>query len=136
MSDAHPPLWQRLAWYACGALVLILLPVVKYSQTWGTLPRPQKLALLVALAAFGTACLVSLFVDRLASWSTATKALVRSFAVVGLFLIAAVAVSISLPRYLLIPLVLAMAVILPLAMLPSIKGAIVGLQWARRLHGF
>jgi uncharacterized protein (DUF983 family) len=29
-----------------------------------------------------------------------------------------------------------LAVILPLAMLPSIKGAIVGLQWARRLHGF
>jgi uncharacterized protein (DUF983 family) len=34
--------------------------------------------------------------------------------------------------YTMIPL----AVILPLAMLPSIKGAIVGLQWALRLHGF
>jgi len=29
-----------------------------------------------------------------------------------------------------------LAVILPLLMLPSIKGAIVGMQWARRLHGF
>jgi uncharacterized protein (DUF983 family) len=29
-----------------------------------------------------------------------------------------------------------LAVILPLIMLPSIKGAIVGMQWARRLHGF
>ncbi len=28
------------------------------------------------------------------------------------------------------------AVILPLLMLPSIKGAIVGLQWATRMHGF
>jgi uncharacterized protein (DUF983 family) len=28
------------------------------------------------------------------------------------------------------------AVILPLIMLPSIKGAIVGLQWANRMHGF
>lgn len=29
-----------------------------------------------------------------------------------------------------------LAVILPLAMLPSIKGAIVGLQWATRMYGF
>lgn len=28
------------------------------------------------------------------------------------------------------------AVILPLALLPSIKGGIVGLQWANRMHGF
>jgi uncharacterized protein (DUF983 family) len=31
---------------------------------------------------------------------------------------------------------LPLAVILPLAMLPSIKGAIVGLQWALKMHGF
>lgn len=29
-----------------------------------------------------------------------------------------------------------LAIILPLAMLPSIKGAIVGLQWAQHMHGF
>ncbi|GLQ57511.1 DUF983 domain-containing protein [Devosia nitrariae] len=29
-----------------------------------------------------------------------------------------------------------LAIILPLLMLPSIKGAIVGLQWALRMHGF
>jgi uncharacterized protein (DUF983 family) len=28
------------------------------------------------------------------------------------------------------------AIILPLVLLPSIKGAIVGLQWANRMHGF
>lgn len=28
------------------------------------------------------------------------------------------------------------ALILPLLMLPSIKGAVVGLQWANRMHGF
>ena len=28
------------------------------------------------------------------------------------------------------------ALILPLAMLPSLKGAVVGLQWANRMHGF
>lgn len=28
------------------------------------------------------------------------------------------------------------AILLPLIMLPSIKGAIVGMQWAHRMHGF
>ena len=28
------------------------------------------------------------------------------------------------------------AVILPIVMLPSVKGAIVGLQWANKMHGF
>lgn len=118
MSDVHPPLWQRLAWYACGALVLLLLPVLKYAELWGTLGRAQKLALLVGLGAFGTACLLSLFADRSASWSTAGRSLVRSFAVLSLFLIGAAVVSISLPRYLLIPLVIAIALIVPLAISP------------------
>ncbi|MDB5528694.1 MAG: hypothetical protein JWR51_1797 [Devosia sp.] len=34
--------------------------------------------------------------------------------------------------YTLVPL----AIVLPLAILPSIKGAIVGMQWAARMHGF
>lgn len=31
---------------------------------------------------------------------------------------------------------LPLAIVLPLAILPSIKGAVVGLQWANRMHGF
>jgi uncharacterized protein (DUF983 family) len=31
---------------------------------------------------------------------------------------------------------LPLALILPLVLLPSIKGAVVGLQWANRMHGF
>ena len=29
-----------------------------------------------------------------------------------------------------------LSIVMPLAMLPSIKGAVVGLQWSRRMHGF
>ena len=29
-----------------------------------------------------------------------------------------------------------LALLMPLAMLPSIKGGVVGLQWANRMHGF
>lgn len=118
MADVHPPFWQRLAWYACGALVLLLLPVLKYAELWGTLGRAQKFALLVGLAAFGSACLLSLLVDRSAGWSAAGRTLIRSFAVLCVFLIGAAVLSIALPRYLLIPLVVAIAVIVPLAISP------------------
>jgi uncharacterized protein (DUF983 family) len=36
----------------------------------------------------------------------------------------------------LLALLVLLAIVLPLAMLPSIKGAVVGLQWAQRMHGF
>jgi cytochrome c2 len=118
LSEVHPRLWQRLAWYACGALALSLLPVLKFAELWGTLGRPQKLALLVGLGAFGSACLLSLLLDRSPGWPAAGRSLVRSFAVLGVFLIGAAAVSLSLPRYLLIPLVIATALIVPLAISP------------------
>jgi cytochrome c2 len=116
-------LWRRLAWYACGALILALLPVAKYAELWGTLPRPQKLALVVTVAAFGAACLLSLSFDRTASWSSVRHSLLRSFAVLGVFLIGAIAVSISMPRYLLLPLVIAIAVIVPAAVSPIARRA-------------
>jgi cytochrome c2 len=114
--------WRRLAWYACGASILALLPVAKYEELWGTLPRSQKLALLVAVASFGAACLLSLWFDRVATWSSVRHAIVRSFAVLGLFLIGAIAVSIELPRYLLLPLVVLIAVIVPAAVSPVARG--------------
>lgn len=119
MSDEQSlRLWRRLVWYGCGALILALLPVAKYAELWGTLPRPQKLALLVVVGAFGAACLLSLWFDRVTSWSSVRRALVRSFAVLGLFLIAAGAVSIELPRYLLLPLVGLTALIIPATVSP------------------
>jgi aldose sugar dehydrogenase len=99
-------------------VILALLPVAKYSELWATLQRPQKLALLLAIASFGTACLLSLWFDRVASWSSARHAAVRSFAVLALFLVAALVVSISLPRYVLLPLVAITALIIPLAVSP------------------
>lgn len=117
-EEQGPRLWQRLGWYACGGLILLLLPVAKYSELWGALPRPQKLALLVGLGAFGAAALLSLWFDRAVSWSSVHRALVRSFAVLGLFLIAAVTVSIELPRYLLLPLVVVIALVIPIAISP------------------
>ena len=41
-----------------------------------------------------------------------------------------------IPPYAYLATLVPLAVILPLVLLPFIKGAIVGLQWANRMHGF
>lgn len=42
----------------------------------------------------------------------------------------------QVPPYMYLLTAAPLAVLLPLAMLPSIKGAVVGLQWANYMHGF
>ena len=119
MSYGHNRHWvPRLVWYACGAVILLLLPLLKYSQLWGSLPRGQKVALLVVLASFGGACLLSLLLDRVGSWADAVRSLERSWAVLGLVLIAAMLLAIEMPRYLLVPLVALTVIVVPLAVSP------------------
>jgi uncharacterized protein (DUF983 family) len=54
--------------------------------------------------------------------------------VVGLLL--AVEVAYAPPEWLHLAMWLPLTVILSLALLPPVKGAIIGLQWAMRMHGF
>ena len=44
--------------------------------------------------------------------------------------------SMQVPPWVYFATMVPLSVVLPLAMLPSIKGAVVGLQWANRMHGF
>lgn len=53
---------------------------------------------------------------------------------VGLMLHMEMAWTVSPTTYLAI--LVPLAIIMPLAMLPSIKGAVVGIQWALRMYGF
>lgn len=53
---------------------------------------------------------------------------------VGIMLHVDMFFSVSAATYLAV--LLPLAIVMPLAMLPSIKGGVVGLQWALRMHGF
>lgn len=132
MGEAQNLQWgRRLAWLACGTFILLLLPILKYAEPWWTLQRPQKLALVVVLGAFAVAGLLSIVFDRSASWPTARWSLVRSFAVLSVFVSAAAVLSITLPRYLLIPLIVLLALTIPLSVSPMARarwplGALLG----------
>jgi len=118
MTAASPSSWKRLAWYVPAGALLTLLPVLRYSLPWWQLPRDQKVALLFVTATFGAACLVSLLFEREQSWRAALRTLVCSLAVLGCFLLVFVVLGREAPAYLLAPLFLFLAIIVPLPVSP------------------
>ena len=110
--------WTRLAWYVPTAALLVLLPVLKYSEWWWRLPRQQKAGLIVALAAFGAACLVTVLFERDWGWRAAMRTLLQGLAVLGVFLLAWLLMDREAPRYLLLALFFAIAVVVPLSVSP------------------
>ena len=118
MTAASASLIQRLLWYVPAGALLTLLPVVKYSELWWALPSDQKIALVFVVATFGAACLLTLFVEREQSWRAAMRTLVRSLAVLGLFLLAYVVLGREAPAYLFAALFACLAFIIPLSVSP------------------
>lgn len=118
MTSASALFWNRIAWYVPAGAVLTLLPVLKYSQLWWELPRPQKFALLFVALVYAIACVATLWLECEQSWRAAVRTLVRSFAILALPLVAFVVLGREVPAYLLAPLCLCLASIIPLSVSP------------------
>jgi cytochrome c2 len=118
MTRTSPFRWIRLAWYLSAGALLVLLPVLKYSELWWRLPRDQKLALLIASVAFGAASLTALLFEREQDWSGVLRTFVRSLAVLGVFLGALLLLGHGTPRYLLVALFACVAIVVPLSVSP------------------
>jgi len=109
--------WARLAWYVPIGVVLVLLPVLKYAEPWWAFPRQQKFALLAACTMFAAGCLVTMLFEREEGWVAAARAALRSVAVFGVCLLGWVIIS-EPPRYLLVPVFLAMVLVPALSVSP------------------
>ena len=96
----------------------MLLPVLRYSEHWWQLPREQKIGAVFVAITFGAAALLALIFEREQSWQGALRTSVRGLAVLGFSLLAMDLVGKEVPRYLLIPLFIAIAGIIPLAVSP------------------
>jgi cytochrome c2 len=118
MKSAPVSFWNRIAWYVPIGAMLTLLPVLKYSQLWWELPREQKLALLFVSAVYGIACIATLWLEREDSWRAALRTAVRSLAVLAVPLVGIAVLDFDAPSYLLAPLLIALAVLIPLSASP------------------
>jgi cytochrome c2 len=124
MTAISPSRWNRLVWFAAAGVLLVLLPVLKYSEYWWQLPREQKLAVLFVAGTFGGAALLALVFEREPTWGGALRTAVRGVAVLGLSLLAIGLLGKGVPRYLLVPLFIGIAVIIPLAVSPLARSRI------------
>lgn len=110
--------WTRFAWYVAAGALLVLLPVLKYSEWWWRLPGGQRPALLIACIAFGIAALATLAFEREQSGSAVLRTFVRSLALLGVCLAVVLLLGRELPRYLLLGLLVCTAVAIPLSVSP------------------
>lgn len=124
MTDIRPLLSNRIVWYVAAGLLLAQLPLLKYGQFWWRLPRNEKLAMLFVAGVFAAACIAALFFERERTWSAAGRTLVRSMAILGVFLLALAALDRNAPAYLLLPLFATLALVIPLSVSPLARSIV------------
>ena len=118
MRISGRPLLLQLAWHALAILLFVFLPVLKWKAPWWELPRKEVFAIAVLLA--GTAPL------RWQSWCSLVRALRRAFSrglglalgTFGLFMLVLLLTRLDAPRYLLLPMFLAIVALAPFAVAP------------------
>jgi glucose/arabinose dehydrogenase len=121
MNSIRSVLWTRLAWYVPAGLLFLLLPVYKYAEPWWRLPGGQRPALAIACVAFGAACLAALFFEREQSWLAVRRTLIRSLAILALFLLAVLLLGRDIPRYLLVGLCACAVLVVPWSVSPMAR---------------
>jgi aldose sugar dehydrogenase len=122
MSIFSRSLPARLAWHGLAVLILVYLPVLKYHMWWWDLRRRELLPLIVLLGAYGISALAVMLFVKTDGWRAALRALGITLSVFSLVLMALLTVPptlLDVPRYLVLPIFAAAAVLVPLSVGPD-----------------
>jgi aldose sugar dehydrogenase len=119
------PLLPQLAWHVLAILTFLCLPMLKLEAMWWDLPRADLIRLAILTAGYATAALAVTIFVRPGTPRAFGRALALAFSIFGLFLLVMLLARLDAPRYLLLPIFLAVAVVAPLAVAPR-AGQIVG----------
>jgi cytochrome c2 len=113
----HPVLIQ-LVWHVLAILIFLCLPLLNWKAAWWELPPDEVLAIEVLLVGYVAAALAVMVFARAGTLRAFVGALALAFSIFGLFLVSLLLKHLDTPRYLLVPMVLAIAVLAPLAIAP------------------
>jgi aldose sugar dehydrogenase len=119
------PLLQ-LAWHALAMLLLLCIPVIRLKVPWWELPRADLLALTVLIAGYAAGALAVILFARPGTPRAFGRALALAFAIFCPFLIVLLLARFSAPRYLLLPVFGAVALIGLFAVAPR-RAQLVGI---------
>lgn len=120
------PLLLQLAWHILAMLIFVCLPLLKWKVPWWKLPHDEVFAIAVLLAGYAAAALAVMIFARAGTPRAFGRALALAFSIFGLFLLAMLFAQVDAPRYLMLPVFLAVAVLAPLAVAPPL-GQTVGI---------
>lgn len=109
------PLLPQLAWHVLAILVLLCLPVLQWQAPWWELPRRELLAIAVLIAGYATAALTVMVFSRTDTPRVFSRALGIALGTFAFFMLVLLLTRAGAPRYLLLPVFVAVLALAPLA---------------------
>lgn len=126
MRTSGRPLLLQLAWHILAILIFVCLPLLKWKAPWWELPRKELYPLAVLIAGYATAALAVMIFARAGTPRAFSRALALALSIFGLCLVVLALTRFDVPRYILLPMFLAVAVLAPLVVAPRV-GQIAGI---------
>ena len=126
MRTSGRPLLLQLAWHILAILIFVCLPLLQWKAPWWELPRQELYALGVLLAGYATAALAVLIFARAGTPRAFSRALALALSIFGLCLLVLAFTQFDTPRYILLPMFLAVAFLAPFVVAPRL-GQIAGI---------
>ena len=118
MRISGRPLLLQLAWHALAVLLFLFLPVLKWKAPWWELPRKEVFAIAVLLAGYGATALAVMVFARAGTPRAFSRGLALALGTFGLFMLVLLLTRLDAPRYLLLPMFLAIVALAPFAVAP------------------
>lgn len=120
MRISGRPLLLQFAWHVLAILIFLCLPLVKWQAPWWRLPRDAMFVIAVLLAGYVIAALAVMIFARAGTARAFARAMALSLSIFGLFLLVLLLSRLDVPRYLLLPMFLAIAALAPFVVAPRI----------------
>lgn len=114
------PVLLQLVWHVLAILIFLCLPLLNWKAAWWELPRDEVLAIAVLLVGYVAAALAVMVFARAGTLRAFVSVLALAFSIFGLFLLPLLLKHLDAPRYLLVPVLLAIALLAPLAIAPRV----------------
>src|ERR1043165_8733671 len=118
MRASRRPVLMQLIWHLLAILIFLCLPLLNWKAAWWELPPGELRAIEVLLVGYVAAALAVMMLARGGSLRAFVGVVALAFSVFGLFLLPLLFKHLDAPRYLLVPMLLAIGILAPLAIAP------------------
>jgi cytochrome c2 len=120
MRISGRPVLIQLVWHVLAILIFLCLPLINWKAAWWELPPGEVLAIELLLVGYVAAALAVMVFARAGTLRAFVGVVALGFSIFGLFLLPLLFKHLDAPRYLLVPMLLAIAVLAPLTLAPRI----------------